>query len=724
MALDSGATAPRRLRWLLPALAIIAFLLVGWPLGSLAGKVNEVQRNDTAEYLPASAEATVVQQQIRRFAGRDTMPAIIVYSRPSGLTPADRQKIASDVRAVSDRLGGKLAASPLGPVPSADGQAAQVLVQFAGSDARKLQADIRWIRARVDDTPGLRAHVGGPGGIMADLMSVFDGINGMLLVVTAGIVLVILVFVYRSPILPFVVLGVAGISLGMSNGLVYLLAKNDILTVSGQTQAILDVLVVGAGTDYALLLVSRFREELRRHASRYDAVRTAWRASVEPIVASASTVILGLLCMLVSDLKSTRGLGPVAAIGIGCALLCMLVLLPAALALCGRVAFWPFLPRFGARPAEEHGVWARIAGLVGARPRTVWVATALLLVAFAAGLFRLQSNGIPQTAQFLGNPDSKVAQTDIGRHFPAGDGSPAIVIARADTLRDVVRTAQSVPGVARAVPYAPTPPPGATPPIATPLPKIVDGRVRVDVTLAVPADSDRAGDVVRALRAKLHALPGADAEVGGFTAINLDVQTTAQRDRNLVIPLVLAVVFVVLMLLLRAVVAPLLLIVTVILSFFATLGVSGVVFRDVLGFAGADSSFPLFAFVFLVALGVDYNIFLMTRVREEAARRGHRPGTLAGLSVTGGVITSAGVVLAATFGALSVLPLVFVAEIAFTVAFGVLLDTLVVRSLMVPALTVDVGPVVWWPGRLWRWVESETRAVPGRKLQGTGPLNS
>ncbi|HEV7965591.1 MAG TPA: MMPL family transporter [Actinoplanes sp.] len=710
MAIGSQATVTRRLRWLLPALGIIAFLLVGGALGSLAGKVTEVQRNDSAEYLPASAEATTVQELTKRFAGRDTLPAIVVYSRPSGLTPADQRKIDADVRAIAERLGDKLAAPPVGPIPSADRRAAQVVVQFAGSDPQKLKADINWIRDRAADTPGLRGHVGGPGGILTDLMKVFDAINGMLLIATAGIVLLILVVVYRSPILPFVVLGAAGVALGMSNGLVYLLAKHNVLTVSGQTQAILDVLVIGAGTDYALLMVSRFREELRRHESRYDAIRTAWRASVEPIVASAATVMLGLLCMLVSDLKSNQGLGPVAAIGIACALVCMLLLLPAVLALCGRVAFWPFLPRFGSRPAEEHGGWARVARVVGARPRVVWVATALILGLFAAGLFRLDSDGIPQTEQFLGNPDSKIAQDDIGRHFPAGAGSPAIVIAKAGALGDVVETARAVPGVAQAVPFTPVPPPGATPPIATPLPKILDGLVRVDVTLAVPADSRQADDVIRALRAKLRTLPGADAKVGGYTAINLDVQTTAQRDRNVIIPLVLAVVFVVLVLLLRAVVAPLLLIVTVILSFVATLGVSGVVFRDIMGFAGADSSYPLFAFVFLVALGVDYNIFLMTRVREEAARRGHRRGTLAGLSVTGGVITSAGVVLAATFAALSVLPLVFVAEIAFTVAFGVLLDTLVVRSLLVPALTVDVGRAVWWPGKLWRRADRDTAA--------------
>jgi putative drug exporter of the RND superfamily len=675
----------RTRRWLLPALAIVAFLLVGGPLGSLAGKVAEVQKNDSGEYLPASAEATQVQHLNQRFAGRDTMPALIVYTRPSGLTPADQEKIAADLRAIQGRFGDKLAGPPIGPVPSQDGQAAQVILQFAGFDAQKFKADVEWIRTLAGGSPGLKAHVGGPGGILADMMTVFDAINGVLLLATAGIVLLILVVVYRSPILPVVVLGVAGVSVGLSNGLVYLLARHNVLTVSGQTQAILDVLVVGAGTDYALLLVSRFREELRRHESRYDAIRTAWRASLEPIVASAGTVILGLLCMLISDLKSNKGLGPVAAIGIVCALVCMLFLLPAVLALGGRVVFWPFRPGYGSRPAEEHGVSAWVARTVGRRPRVVWLATAAILGVFAVGLFRLDANGIPQTDQFLNHPDSKVAQDTLAAHFPAGAGSPAIVIAKADRQGEVVDAVRSVPGVAQVAP-----------------PKIADGLVRVDATLDVTADSPQANGVIRELRAAVHRLPGADAKVGGYTAINLDVQTTARHDRDVIIPLVLAVVFVVLMLLLRAVVAPLLLIGTVILSFFATLGVCGIAFHDAFGFAGADSSFPLFAFVFLVALGVDYNIFLMTRVREEAARRGHNAGTLAGLSVTGGVITSAGVVLAATFAALSVLPLVFVAEVAFAVAFGVLLDTLVVRSLLVPALTVDAGRVVWWPGRLWK----------------------
>jgi len=679
-------------RWILPALGIVAFLVLGGPLLSLAGKTSEVQQNDSAAYLPNSAEATQAQNLLKKFTGKETMPAIVVYARAGGLTPDDRAKIAADVPAAVAHFGDKLAAPPAGPFPSQDGAASEFVIVFNGSDPQKLKTDIDWLRQQAQREPGLEAHVTGPGGVLADLLDVFKAIDGVLLVVTAAVILVILIVVYRSPILPFVVLGVAGVALGLANGVVYLLGKADLITLSGQTQGILDVLVLGAGTDYALLLVSRFREELRRHESRYDAMRIAWRASVAPIVASGGTVILGVLCLLVSDLAGNRGLGPVGAIGIACALVAMLALLPAILALLGRVAFWPFWPAYGSPPAEERGLWARVAHVVGRRPRLVWLLTVVVLGGFAVGLTRLDADGLPQTEAFLRPVDSKAGQALLGKHFPAGMGSPAIVVARADRLAEVTAKAQAVPGVAMAVPYADR---GGQP-------VVIDGLARVDVTLTVPPDSPKAGELVQDVRRAVHAVAGADAKVGGYTAINLDVQLTAQRDRRVIIPLVLLVVFVVLMLLLRAVIAPLVLVATVVLSFAATLGVCGFVFRDVFHFAGADSSFPLFAFVFLVALGVDYNIFLMTRVREEAARRGHRAGVLTGLAVTGGVITSAGVILASTFAALSVLPLVFLAELAFAVAFGVLLDTLVVRTLLVPALTVEIGRIGWWPGQLWR----------------------
>jgi RND superfamily putative drug exporter len=737
---------PRRRRWLLPALGLVVWLVLGGAMGGFASKTADVQKNDNASFLPESAEATVVLDLSKKFAGLDVVPAQLVYGRDSGLTEADKAVIAEQLATVKRELGSRLADVPMLPNYSDDGKAAQVTVLFTETDAQKNMADVTWIRDHTGLPDGLNAHVGGLGGILTDMMEVFGSIDGLLLGVTVGIIGVILLIVYRSPILPVVVLFGAGLAFALANGVVYLLAKEEIITVSGQSQAILDVLVLGAATDYAMLLVSRFREELRHTESRYDAMRVALRASFEPILASGATVILGLLCLLVSDLASNKGLGPVGAIGIASSLAVSLTLLPAILALLGRVAFWPVRPKFGSAPVEEKGLWAKVSALVGRRARLVWIGTAVLLLAGVAGLTRLDADGIPQSEGFTGHPDSVSAQELTTAHFPGGTGNPAEIVTRAEKLDQVLLAVRQTEGVAEAAPFlgmpvmpvggvgqtpgqtpasGQTPAPGQTPAtgetpatgqtgttgqgtqapaVVPPLPepKIVDGMARIDATLTDAADSPAALETVERLRAAVHAIDGADAKVGGFSAINYDVQHTSQRDRNVIIPLVLGVIFLILMVLLRSLIAPLLLIATVVLSYLATLGISGVVFTDVLGFPGADSSYPLFAFVFLVALGVDYNIFLMTRVREEAAKLGHTPGTLKGLAVTGGVITSAGVVLAATFAALAVLPLVFVVEIAFAVAFGVLLDTLLVRSLLVPALTVDIGRFVWWPGKLWR----------------------
>jgi RND superfamily putative drug exporter len=697
----SGAAAhgagPHPRRWLWPVVGIALFLVAGGPLAGLAGNISTVQKNDSASYLPANAEATRVLAEQTKFAGSDTLPAIIVYSRPSGITEEDRNNMTLDTLSMPPQLGTKLAGPPMGPIVSDDGKAAETIVLFSSADAERFREDIDWLRELSGGHPGLEAHVTGPAGIYADLIEVFSEIDGVLVLVTALVILVILIAVYRSPILPFVVLGVAGMALGMANGLAYLLGKHGVITVSGESQGILDVLVLGAATDYALLLVSRFREELRRHRSPYEAMRVAWRASVQPIVASAGTVILGLLCLLASDLNSTRGLGPIGAMGIGFALISMLGLLPLVMVVLGRVAFWPFRPAYGSRPAEEHGVWARVSAAVGRRPRVIWVTTALILGVLVLGVLRLQAAGVPQSEAFTAKTDSRTGQAIVGQHFQAGSGNPAVIFAKADKLPEVLAAIATVtPNEAKVVPdYFATVPKGAKLPN-----QVVDGRVQIQVTFDLAPDSAQATTVIRDLRRAVHAVPGADGTVGGFSAINLDIRDTALRDRYVIIPIVLVVVFLILMLLLRAVVAPLLLMATVVLSFLATLGVCGFVFRDLIGFPGADAGFPLFAFVFLVALGIDYNIFLMTRVREEVRRRGHRDGTLAGLAVTGGVITSAGAVLAATFAALAVLPLVFLAELAFAVSFGVLLDALVVRSLLVPALTVDVGRVVWWPSRL------------------------
>jgi putative drug exporter of the RND superfamily len=694
---EEPSRPPRRpWRWVIPAAVIVAWLVVGGGLGPISQKTSEVQKNENSSYLPQSAESTKVLEEANRFTDKQTLVAIVVYTRASGLTVDDRNKIRGDVREIGSHLGPDIVGLPIGPAFSKDGKAGQIVIQFSASDPNKLKDPVVWLRHQAGGVSGLESHVAGPAGLFADFANSFEGIDGVLLVVTGIIVLAILILVYRSPILPFVVLGSAVLALTLGNGAVYLLAKNDIITLNGQSQGIMQVLVLGAGTDYALLLVSRYREELRRYASRFDAIRAAWRAAVAPIVASGLTVIIALLCLLLSDLKSNQGLGPVGAIGIGTALLSMLTLLPAILALLGRAAFFPFRPKYQSHPAEEHGFWGWVSRVVGRRARLVWVVTAVVLLAMAAGVVKLNANGVAQTDAFTTKQDSVTGQQVLGAHFPAGSGSPVVIISKADKAPDVVTAIGTVPGAEAPVPFT-----GQPPGVGPGTPKVVDGLIRLDVTLQAAPDSPASQDTIRKLRDAVHAVPGADAKVGGFTAINLDVQDTAKRDRTLIIPVVLVVVFIILMLLLRSALAPLALILTVVLSFFATLGASGLVFKYLFHFAGTDSVFPLFAFIFLVALGVDYNIFLMTRVREETGRRGHKAGTLAGLAVTGGVITSAGLVLAATFAALSVLPLVFLAELAFTVAFGVLLDTLVVRSLLVPALTVEMGRIVWWPSKLW-----------------------
>ncbi|MFJ7213935.1 MMPL family transporter [Amycolatopsis sp. NPDC098790] len=672
---------PRRLRWLVPALLVIAWLGLGGFGGPFAGKLGEVAKNDNAAFLPRSAEATEVSDEQKAFTPRQVLPATVVAERTTGLTADDRRFLdakAAELGTVPGVVG------PLGQPEKAprDDQAVQLAVPIL-ADGNPADV-VKEVRAKLTGAPdGLTVLVTGPAGQIADLVTAFGGIDGILLLVAGGVVALILIAVYRSPLLPFLVLLSAVFALGLASLVVYLLAKNDVLALNGQSQGILSILVFGAATDYALLLVARFREQLRDTPSRFDALKLAWRATLEPIAASAGTVILGVLCLLFSDLNSNKGLGPVAAIGIGAALLASTTFLPAVLALCGRGAFWPFKPALGSPHPETSGIWGRVARLVGRRPRVVWVVTALVLGVGVAFLPQLKASGTAQSDVFLTQVESGTGQDVLGKHFPGGLGAPAITIADADAVPAVL-AASKMDGVAQSVP----------------LPKEVNGRVQILSVLNDPADSEAAVATVGRLRDAVHAIPGANAKVGGPTAIQLDTQKTSEHDRALIIPIVLLVIFLVLALLLRSLLAPLLLIATVVLSFAATMGVSAVVFNHVLDFPGADPVVPLFGFVFLVALGIDYNIFLMTRVREEALTRGTREGTLRGLSLTGGVITSAGVVLAATFSALAVIPILFLAQIAFIVAFGVLLDTFLVRSLLVPALTVDVGRRIWWPSKL------------------------
>jgi len=713
-----------RSRWLVRVIALLVVLVwfgVSGVGGPLVGRLSEVQKNDNASFLPAQAESTEVMNEVARFSESEALPFIVVMEGKGAVTPQQQQAAADFVRQLPGlrlpKLGGEhslgdyLTETPRVAIPSKDGQALLLVVPV---DAKKSAepygdttplfeaADELRAAARTAVAPsGLTTYVTGPGGITADLVTAFGGIDGILLMVALGVVFLILLVVYRSPILPFAVLITAVFGLALAALAIFPLARDEVIGLSGQSQGILSILVVGAATDYALLLVSRYKEELHDHDSTWVAMKRAWRGAVEPIVASGATVILGLLCLLLSDLGNTSGLGPVGAIGIAGALVSALTFLPAVLLLFGRSIFWPAIPRLDHVHAQDkigtRGLWGRVASMVGEHPRRTWVLTLAGLLAAAAFLPTLKAEGITQSQIFLNEVESVTGQEVLAKHFPAGSGSPVQVVAPEAKVSEVVGVLSREEGVND--PYAGLAP-GAPP-------KVVDGSVVVQATLTAAADSPEADDVVRRLRADLDAV-GDEVLVGGQTAMNLDVRDASNRDLRVIIPAILMVIFVVLALLLRSLVAPLLLVAANVVSFAATMGVAALAFNHVFGFPGSDPSTPLYGFVFLVALGIDYSIFLMTRVREETTRIGTRRGILVGLAVTGGVITSAGVVLASTFSALAILPLLFLAQIAFIVAFGVLLDTLVVRSLLVPALAYDIGPRIWWPSRLSR---ADTGAV-------------
>lgn len=720
---DSAPTPPirersRRHSWVrvfLPV-ALILVWLVGASLGGpLFGKVDEVSSNDQTTYLPESAQATEVQQLLGEFNDSDSIPAIAVFTSDDALTSSELDAISDAVADAPNVEGVGDDVSPA--LPSEDGKAVQAFIPIE-SDAELADATAALgdeLRGAVPD--GITVYITGPAGFSADLVAGFAGIDGLLLGVALLAVLIILVLVYRSFLLPLVVLSTSLFALCVALLVVWWLAKFEVLLLSGQTQGILFILVIGAATDYALLLVARFREELRVSQDKGVALLAAWKGSVEPIAASGGTVIAGLLCLLLSDLKSNSTLGPVAAIGIVFAMLSALTLLPSLLLLFGRAVFWPRRPHFEPEVvAAEHGMrttglWARLAGVIKRRPRVIWIVTTLVLLAGAAGVTQLDANGVPQSELVLGASEARDGQVALGEHFPGGSGSPVYVVVDEDRLQDVADVLLANDGVDAVSVTAADSPSGSAPvtadgitavgPPGTPAPEptTVDGEVLLQGTLTDAADSEAAAATVRELRTELD---GTNALVGGVTATSIDTNDASIHDRNLIIPVILVVIMVILMLLLRSILAPVLLILTTVLSFGTAMGVSALVFNGVFDFSGADPAVPLFGFVFLVALGIDYNIFLMTRVREESKAHGTREGILRGLSITGGVITSAGLVLAATFAALSVIPILFLVQLSFIVAFGVLLDTFVVRSLLVPALTYDIGKAIWWPSRLWR----------------------
>ncbi|WP_155054417.1 MMPL family transporter [Streptomyces blattellae] len=680
----------RRAKWVV----LVLWLAVLFLMAPFAQRLTDAQDNDAASWLPGSAESTQVLEISEDFRP-ETIPAIVIYARESGLTAQDRARITEDVRQLKRLTDhGIRGAETRGPAfdRETDPRAAQIYVPITMDEKgwERIAPAVDSIRDITGEGgDGLAVHITGPGGTSADFAEAFEGIDSTLLLSAMGVVIVMLLLTYRSPSLLLIPLLSVIAALFTAQALIYFLAEHAGLTVNGQSAGILTVLVFGAGTDYALLLVARYREELRRHEDRHEAMALALHRAGPAVIASGATVVLSMLVLLAAEMNSTRGLGPVAAIGVAVALLAMMSLFPALLVLFGRWIFWPVIPHYGSPEPTERGVWARMGRRMSHRPRMVWGVTALILAVCSLGLIQLRAEGISNADAFTGTRDSITGQEVSERYFPAGSGDPLVIVSNQAQARQVSEAVAASEGV---VPESLGLPPGTKPSF--------EGKVLFEATMTDPADSEAAKETVERVRDAVHAVPDADAQVGGGTAALLDMDEATTHDNVLIIPLVLVVVLLILCALLRALVAPLLLIGTVILSFAAALGISALAFRYVFDYAGESTDFPLFVFVFLVALGIDYNIFLSTRIREEAVRQGTRPGVITGLAATGAVITSAGLVLAGTFAALGTLPLVAFAEIGFTVALGVLLDTLIVRSILVTSLFLDVGPKVWWPHRL------------------------
>ncbi|WP_282702527.1 MMPL family transporter [Streptomyces sp. CC219B] len=682
----------RRGKWVVLVLWLLVLLLTA----PFAQKLTDAQDNDAASWLPGSAESTQVLEVSEDFRP-EQIPAVVVYARESGLTAEDRAAIAEDVRQLkqlSDH--GVRGDETRGPVfdRETDPRAAQVYVPITMDEKgwERIGPAVDSIRDDVGEGgAGLAVHITGPGGTSADFSKAFEGIDSTLLFAAMSVVIVMLLITYRSPTLLLIPLLSVIAALFTAQALIYLLAEHAGLTVNGQSAGILTVLVFGAGTDYALLLVARYREELRRHEDRHEAMALALHRAGPAVIASGATVVLSMLVLLAAEMNSTRGLGPVAAIGVAVGLLAMLTLFPALLVIFGRWIFWPVIPHLGTPNPADRGLWARMGHRIAVRPRMVWGVTAVILAVCSLGLLQMRAEGISNADAFTDKPDSIIGQEVSERYFPAGSGDPLVIISNQAQAEEVGRAVAETEGV---VPESLGLPPGTKPSF--------EGKVLFEATMSDPADSEAAKRTVERVRDAVHAVPDADAQVGGGTAALLDMDEATTRDNIVIIPLVLVVVLLILCALLRSLIAPLLLIGTVILSFAAALGISALAFRHLFDYAGETTDFPLFVFVFLVALGIDYNIFLTTRIREEAVHQGTRKGVVTGLAATGAVITSAGLVLAGTFAALGTLPMVAFAEIGFAVALGVLLDTFVVRSVLVTSLFLDVGKKVWWPHRLAR----------------------
>ncbi|RYC04893.1 MMPL family transporter [Nocardioides zhouii] len=691
----AGALTGRVTKWIV----FTAVIVITGFMATFSAKLADVQNNEASSWLPGSAESTKVLDELSETVDPNDIPTLVVYHRDGGLTDDDLAAMEEDgteiaeLEGVTDQgvltpAGAEAAAAQGAPVPtlvSEDGEVAYLyfVLNFGTDGWNAIPAAADEIRD-ISKIDGGEVHLAGYGGQAADSAEAFEGIDTNLIFATLAVVIVILLFTYRSPVLWLLPILCAVSANFIATGLVYLLAKYAGLTVNGQSQAILSILVIGAGTDYALLLVARYREELRRHEDRHEAMAFALHRASPAILASAATVAIGMLCLSFADLNSTAGLGPVLAIGVAVTVLVMVTLLPALLVICGRWVFWPKRPTFRSAEPTSNGLWARVGRAISPRPRRVWVVTTGLLLLACLGLFRLDTSGLSTEETYTKEFDSIKGQRLLTEHDLSDSSNTIQVTTATAAAADVQAAVSGIDGLGE---------PGEVRELST-------GRSWFEATINADISSSTAADIVESSRDAAHAVDGADALVGGGSAFYLDTKIASERDSKVIMPLVLAVVLLILIGLLRALVAPLILMATVVLSFGAALGISALLFEYVFGFAGSDPGFPLFTFVFLVALGIDYNIFLMTRVREETVTHGTRKGSLIGLASTGGVITSAGIVLAATFLVLGSLPLVFLAELGVAVALGVMLDTMIVRSVLVTALNLDLGGKIWWPSKL------------------------
>jgi putative drug exporter of the RND superfamily len=824
--------AGRRSKWVVFTIWFVAIFAAAGP-ANLPGKFEDAENNEASSYLPGSAESTAALNATEALQDGELAPAVILFRRESGLTAADRHTIVEDVEKMNrERFPGVIpdgetassggngpsggseggpqaAAAPhdlpagcgspvtavpgqpadyapfVGPICSADGKAAIVIayIKAEGEGERILDPVKAWRGEVSDPGGGLEVKITGGAGFSADAIEIFEGINGTLLLAALSLVIFLLIVIYRSPMFFFIPLAAVVFAETLSRSIGYGVSELGV-TINGQSSSIMSVLVLGAGTDYALLLVARYREELHRTVDKHEAMREALRSAGPAIFASAATVIAALLCLTIAKVNGTAGLGPIAAIGIFCAALSGLTLLPALLTIFGRRAFWPFVPntpetaptqdqisaranrrivegsRYGAlgrvvlaslvvtvllplvllnavlrrlsgrripslivgpldraifRPYElrrhrreratdaTHGVWKRVGDRVARSPRRV-MGGAIAILLLLCGGFAFFSTGLTAEDSYRTEVESVEGQKLLSKSFPSGTTAltDVVVSDRAD-VSAVRRSVAQVSGVE-----------GVSGPVAAGAPGVL-----LQATLEIEPYSTEAFDLIEPIRRAAHsAAPG--TLVGGPTAIEFDVRDAAGWDSLVIPPIVLLVVLLILIGLLRAVVAPLILVGTVILSFLAALGFGYLAFDLFFGFPGSDPSLPLFAFIFLVALGVDYNIFLIARAREETIKHGSEQGILRALAVTGGVITSAGIVLAGTFLVLAVLPLTFLTEIGFVVAFGVLLDTFLVRSVLVPSIALAVGDRFWWPSALSRPDRTTGAAVEDAPTESAG----